>query len=760
MRRFLKIAIPIFAITVILLIAGYYLLTSFLTGPRIQNLAQKIATETLQRPVEIGRVGLRIGFGIGITIDDLSVPNVEGFRPGPMLEIKRTTLNLQLLPLLTRRVLIKRIELERLQANVEQNTQGKLNFSALMPKDAKGTGWAISVSNITMRDSRIDYWDARTKTGYTVEDIDQHIDFRRSRISVSGRLTAQVPEVENIPQLELRISNVLHYDTLSKNLELKDLLVSTKPMQLRVSGSVKDGSSLDLKGSLDIKELSRLTSLIPSSAQPEAMDGAIKGTFSVTGMTKKPALSGRFLLSDIKIIPKGMERGVEKINGNISFDHESIEDISIQGNIGATRFSITGAVSDILTKNPILNINAGLEGNLKDFQGMTKAMKDITLSGSIASEIKVQGTTRSPKYSGELKIDKALIHGIGLKQPISNMHFNARLQENTLKIISCKGEIGRSDFSFTGQISDFKKPVIRIENRSQYIDLDELMPQTEKGAAKESQAVLLSLSGKLVIDRLTGMDMEFKNINTSFKYENGIIDIRDCRAQSFDGDVYLDFYYNANSPEPYKLSTRMQSVASKKILKRFLRFDRVQGKLSGKADFRGRGLDQKSVVSNLDATGNLSFNDGTFSNFPLLTKLLAWLGLKDYKNVQFSSMQGAFTIATGQASIKNWTLSSRAGDLLTEGTIGLDGKLNLQVSTTLSKSNTAIVKKYHGDWLLYVDKDGRAVVDMIVTGKTDAPAFRLDNNKIKQRLTGKVKDEFEEKKKEFEKQIKDWLKWK
>jgi hypothetical protein len=372
----------------------------------------------------------------------------------------------------------------------------------------------------------------------------------------------------------------------------------------------------------------------------------------------------------------------------------------------------------------------------------------------------VRGTTDKPLFTGDIKIANAMIDGIGLGRPISNMNFNGRLAQDALRITSCKGEIGKSDFSFTGEILNFKKPVIRIDDRSRNIDLDELMPQKGQGTTKQSQPVLLSLNGTLLIDRLTGMDMEFKNINTSFKYENGIIDIKNCRAQSFDGDVYLDFYYNTNSPEPYQLSSRLQSVSAQKILQRFLHFDRVQGKLSGTGDFHGRGLDQKSVVSNLEATGNLKFNNGTFSNFPLLVKLLGWLGMKDYRNVQFNNMQGGFTIKNGQARIEDWTLSSQAGDFLTNGSIELDGKLNLQVAATLSKSNSAIVKKYHGDWLLYVDKNGQAVIDMIVTGKPDAPAFRLDNNKIKQRLTGKIKDEFEQKKKEFEKQIKDWLKWK
>ena len=257
------------------------------------------------------------------------------------------------------------------------------------------------------------------------------------------------------------------------------------------------------------------------------------------------------------------------------------------------------------------------------------------------------------------------------------------------------------------------------------------------------------------------MDMEFKNINTTFEYNNGIIEVNNCRAETFDGQVYLDFYYNANSPEPYRISTRMQSVAAEKILQRFLRFNRLKGDLSGQADFQGKGLDQKSVVSNLNATGNLKFYQGEFSNFPFLTKLLAWLGLKDYKNVQFNNLLCSFKIAEGRTEVKDWTFSARVGDFLTNGRIGLNGNLDLQVAAMLSKQHSGIVKKYHGDWIFFDDKQGRTVVDIIVSGSLDSPVFRLDRNRIKERLSGKVKDEFKEKAKNLEEQLKGiFEKWK
>jgi AsmA protein len=759
MRRFVKVLIIAVAVVVVLLIAGFFFVRSFLTPARMQSIAQKMASETFQRPVEIGRVSLHLGFQIGIGIEKISVPNVQGFSPEAMLEIEKSVLKLQLLPLFTRRVVINSVELVKPDINIEQNKKGELNFAGLALADMKGAGWQVSLSSIRIIDGELHYYSALNKADYSVSNIDQSVKFRGSRISASGNLSAEIAEAKNVPELKLEISNDLQYDTLSKDIDLRKISITARGVQLKVSGAIEKSSSLDLDGSVEVRDLSSLLSLIPADSRPEALEGSIKGNIALSGTVEKPTIGGLVEINNVKVVPRNMERGLEKINGSISFDHTSVENIDIHANMGSTSISVSGSVAEINTKIPKLNITAGLEGNLKDFQNISKEMKNIVLSGPISLKINLKGTVRNPQYSGDIKTSDALIDGIGFGEPLRNLYFTGQLQENGLKISSCKGMVGQSDFSLTGQITNFKEPVIYINNRSKYIDLDELLPQPQAGKEKKEGAMPLEIRGSLNISRLVGMDMEFKNVNADFSYNKGIIDLKDCRAQSFDGEVFLDFYYNANRPEPYRISSRMQSVSSQKILQRFLKFNRLQGTVDGKVDFNGRGLDKKAVTSNMNGTGNLKFREGKFSNFPVLTKMLDWLGLKSYENVEFSNLQCAFTIENGQAELKDWTLSARAGDFLTSGTVGLDGRLNLQVAVTLSKSNSGIVKRYHGDWLFYVNDQGQAVIDLIVTGKTNSPSFKLDRNKIKQRLGGKIKDQFEQKKKDFEQKIKEWLKW-
>ncbi len=758
MSKPLRILMAVAIIIIILLLAGYLALKSFLTPEYMRAIAQKIASEAVERPVEIGRVGLKIGFGIGITVENISIPNTKEFKPGSMMEIEKATLNIRLLPLLSRRVVISSINLTNTVVDLQRNKDGELNMVGLIPRETKGTGWNFRLSELRIEDSKLEYSDDITGSEYMIRDINERVQIHRNKVRITGKLNTVIPESKDLPELRLTLHNNLEYDTLTKYIEVHRINIRGKPVRFNISGTVNESQVLDLEGNLKIDDMSRLRDLVPRASRPEELRGAVEADFALAGTIKDPKINGHCTLNGIKVRPKGLERAIENINGSLTFDLSSISDLVMRGNLGTTKFSVKGGVSDFGNK-PRLNVSAQIDGDLKDLQGLTKEMKDIDLRGSLESNVTLKGRTDGLRYSGDVSISGAHIDGIGLENPISDFNLNGTFKENAFRIERCRGKIARSDFSFSGQVSNFTKPVIRIDNNSNYINLDELLPKTREPAPK-GKALPITLTGTMNIKRLTGMDMEFRNISTNFEYKEGIVDIRNCRAETFDGQVNLDFYYNANSPEPYRINTSMRSVSAQKVLQRLLRFDRIKGGLSGQGDFQGKGLDQRSVKSNLNATGTFTIYKGEFNNFPLLTKLLAWLGLKDYKNVPIDNLRFSFKIKNGRAEIQDWTFTARMGDFLTDGTISLNGNLDLHVAATLSKQHSNTVKRYHGDWIFFEDKQGRTIVDMIVSGTLKSPTFRLDRKRVQERLKGRLKDEFKQKAKDLEERLKDLLPWK
>ncbi|KPJ73863.1 hypothetical protein AMJ52_02935 [candidate division TA06 bacterium DG_78] len=629
-----------------------------------------------------------------------------------------------------------------------------MNLPPVILQKSKGTGWSLVLSSIDITRGVVTYVDVLSNRIIEAQEINQHIRYRGRKITISGSENVYIKKTKIMPELTIKIENNLEYDTLDKSLTINKSTVAYGPVQLKLDGSVEKMETLHVNADLNIHDLAKLIPFIPEEFRPERLSGSVETKFSLLGSIKEPQLDGDAEFKNCAVALKGMTKAIDKINGNVSFTQNAIHTIILNGVVGHSKFSVHGSITNL--KKPILDITTKIDGDLNDLESLTKETQGTKMAGPFSVNLTARGTTDNPTYSGTFTISNAQIDGVGLASSMKNLQMRGTFQKDGAKIDECSGNIGRSDFSLTGQVSDFKKPIIQINNKSQLIDLDELLPKPQQGGKKDTgKALPITLLGTIRIKKLIGLDMEFMNINTNFKYENGIIDLKKCSAETFDGKVNFDFYYNSKKPEPYRISTRMNSISAKAILKRFLKFEHIEGRLYGMSNFQGNGFTRKEVTSNLSASGNLEINNGVFRNFQFLIKLLSWLGLKDYKEVKFDNMICNFKIDNGRGQIKDWTLSSSIGDFLTNGTIGLDGKLNLMVTSTLKKNQSNIVKKYHGDWLFPFDKNGRAIIDVIVSGTLSSPQFNLDRDKIKKRLEGKIKDEFENKKKEWGNKLKD-----
>ncbi|MGB9721527.1 MAG: AsmA family protein [bacterium] len=756
MKKILKILGLIVGIIVIVLIVGYIAISSFLTPSYLKSLVERIASEAINYPVEIGSVSLKLGFKISIGIDHLSLPNPPQFSTGKVVDIDKIRLNLRLFPLLRRQIEISSITIDGVNVKIERNKNNQYNLVIPEAQKKQGTGWRFELQELSISHGNISYVDAISQMELQIKDLKETIKFKDKVIILSGSQTLYVLKTRIFPELIVKINNNVEYDTTTKNISINELKATYDPIELKISGTLEKSELLNLNADLRIYDLAKTVPLLPKEYRPERLGGSIKIDVTALGSTKEPRLNGKCELTNIVIRPAGMNRDIEKINGSFAFDMNSIKNIIVQGILGTSRFDISGSINNL--KNPIFDIVFKFACNLKDIETISNQTQGMKLDGFANLNMAVKGNANNLNYYGDYTISEATIDGIGLARPISNFKAKGSIQNDGAKITECTGHIGRSDFSFSGYVSNFKKPVIQINNNSNLIDLDELLPKTKTEKKTEQKGVPLYINGKIRINKLTGMDMEFKNINTNFTVENGIVDLKNCSAETFDGKVQLDFYYNSNSPEPYRIHTRMENMATDKILKRFLKFNNLQGRLSGVNNFQGKGFTQKEVIANLTASGNLKLVNGVFTNFEFLNKLFKWLGYEDIKSLPLNDLVCSFKIVNGKTDIEDWSMSTKVGNFLTNGTIRLDGAIDLNITLTLNKRESDLLKKYHGDWILYFDQNGKATLDIIATGKLLSPQFKLNTNKIKERIKGKIKDEYDKKKKELEKKLKDLFK--
>lgn len=759
MSKPLKILIAALGAVVLVAVIAYAAVSSYLTPERTRRIAEQFVSQTLDHPVTIGATRLSFGFKIAISARDVSVPDTEGGGPQPMVHIGEARLNIDLFSLLRGRIAIGSVDLERIDVNARRDAGKDLNIAALTPKSVKGPELAVSISRLRIHEGKLRYQDALSGQTFEVSDIDQDVKLGR-KVSIRGGLQVSMAgrDTSILHARTITISNAIDYDPRSSDITIRGLKAAVDPLTASLSGTIKESGALDIKGDITARDLSRLGDLLPDAYRMEKMGGALKSDLVIRGTTGKPQITGTCRLEAVTLMPRGMNRAIERASGSFSFTNRSLNDIDLKAELGKTNFSIKGAVTALNTRDPMLDLDASIRGDLKDLEALTDAMKGITMSGALTASMSVKGSTKSPKYSGNLAIQGAAVDGIGLGKPVSALNIRGRLQNEGIRIEECRGKIGRSDFALTATVPDLRQPVVQLNNRSGLIDLDELLPPKAAAGGKAAKPLPLTLKGSIEASRVIGLNMEFTSVSAAFTYANGVIDITNGRAHSFDGQVSLDFRYDANRPEPYRINARMSSVQAQKVGRRFLGYDRVTGGLSGGINLGGSGLDKRSVKANMSGTGSLKIVNGEFSNFVFLTKLLGWMGFADRKAVKFNDLNCGFTIVNGRASLDDWTMSSQIGNFLSRGSIGLDGTVDMQIAVTLSRSNSDIVRKYHSNWIFFTDKDDRTVIDITARGTFDSPSFALDRDRIKQRIGGSIKSEFDKKTKEFESKLKDIIK--
>lgn len=746
-KTIITILVVAFVIVVGIIVA-YVAISSYLTPERVQSIANRFASEGLQRQVTIGTVGIRIGLTTGITINDVVVANTEGFGPEPLLTVEQTTLVLRLLPLIQRKIVIGRVDLRGAYARIVSNEKGETNVELKPSQAQSGKGWALAVSSVTLSHSTIEYVNKKNNIKTRLEDIKQTISLKGNTLSFSGDGAFHIAATKDVPEITVQLSNRLTYKPDEKKVTIERLTVEYERARIDAAGTIVNLKDVDLTVKGDISNIAALAVLIPSTSRPQEMGGAAYIDGRVRGTIEELSYEGLCEFKDVALTPKGLSRGFEKINGKLKLEQTNVKDIAVQGRIGNAQVEVTGAVNNV--NKPVLDLAVLVQGDLSNFESLAKGMEGMKFNGPLTINLVVKGRSSAPVYSGKYTIENATINGIGLAKPITSFTLKGTFAQSGAEIQQCTGTIGSSDFSFSGRITDFKKPVIQLTNRSNQINLDEFLT-TSMSADK---GLPITLQGTMVIKRLMGMDMEFKNINTNFVYKDFVVDIENCAAEAFEGSVLLNFHYDARNPEPYRLDAKLTSVSARPVLKRLLKIDNIEGRLSSDGNYEGRSFKQADVKSNLNARGTYVVTNGAFNNFAFTTKLLNWLGLKDYSKVDIREMAGHFEIQNGKVKVENWVLASSYGNFLVNGTIGLSGNANLDIVTTLEKKYSDIIKKHHAEWLLPFDDQGRATIDITATGTLQSPNFGLNKSKLQDRLKGKITDDFKKKKQELQNKIK------
>jgi AsmA protein len=98
------------------------------------------AEAVLQRPVDVSRLRLQLLTGLGVGLEQLTVHNPPGWQYPHFVKAGTLSVKVAFLPLLQRKIAVKKIVLSDAEVIIERDAQGRMNYADLLqPRPHSGT---------------------------------------------------------------------------------------------------------------------------------------------------------------------------------------------------------------------------------------------------------------------------------------------------------------------------------------------------------------------------------------------------------------------------------------------------------------------------------------------------------------------------------------------------------------------------------------------------------------------------------------------
>jgi len=367
----------------------------------------------------------KIGLFSGIALKGLKIYEKDG--TGTFVSFAEVRLHYQLLPLLSRRVVVNEIVLDTPHIHIVRNFDGLFNFSDLMQKEKpetppvkeEKTPFTFAVAIIEVTDGQVLYDD---------------------RKGISG-----LPFVYTLQGVGIEIKNL----TPDKPFPLK--FEATAPgVELGFSGTVArltNGPLLDGQVTAAVADLAKALAGLPPgiSAKVRSLSpsGKVSANIHLAGEVKTPLAmlkDGEVKLEDIKLVAGGQN---PLISGTVALADRSLSSRDLAIVLGKNRLDLQIKTSPLDRKPFAVELSANCES--LDIDALTAAKKVKTPSSPAKADSDRAGPApmKLPlTMSGAVKAKTVTVKGLAL----SGLSLRYRLANNILTVEDLKGGIAGGSF--------------------------------------------------------------------------------------------------------------------------------------------------------------------------------------------------------------------------------------------------------------------------------------------------------------------------
>ena len=576
LSRSTKIWLIVLAIPLLLIIGGAVALKLIFTGDRLKGYVIPAIEEATGRTVTIADVSLSVFPSIAVEVDTLTISNApgDGFSQRPFCRLDRLVLDVNLFPLLSGRVEVPTILLERPVLLLEVNKNGTANYEFKKDEepppaaDTVGmTGSGLVLSAFQIENGTLEYVDHEQNSSTKLEGIrlDTEIDLDQHANSATVVLEATVdgfsygsvesPMLSGIP---VSLSQRLTYLEMEDSLSLDEGKATVGTIPLTISGTVAAMSKaprVDIAIRSAGAKIPDLLSLVPKEYLKDAEGFEGTGTAEI-GITMKgvisdstqPDVTGMISSTGAQVRYGSLPKPITNITIVADFARTAAKQefrvTKFSANLGDN--PIGGTVTVVNFDDPAMNLAFHASLNLAEVKEYYPLEEGTELSGHLKADVKVSGRINDPKTrksSGILDLKSVSAKTAGNPNPVRNLNGAITFNDQTIEAKKLTMMVGKSDLDIAFTVKNYlgifsdetqkAKPSATLRLTSNHILTADLITDDEEnksgGTAEKEKGGGLPFPGVSMditasIGKLTMEKFELTNVARSNEYRGGSCD--------------------------------------------------------------------------------------------------------------------------------------------------------------------------------------------------------------------------------------------
>ncbi len=490
--------------------------------------------------------------------------------------------------------------------------------------------------------------------------------------------------------------------------------------------------------------------------EENGQDNFISSSHFVLSYELLPLLQKKVVFRDIRLVDPAI-RVVRDWRGVFNFaslalmntKDDAAPSQSPQGAKGSSELPFTVVVKNFSLENGTVHVQDALE---------EIPTTDVIANADIGLEM--GRTLADLSYQGNFRfVVDTLYKGLEVHQQ-GKVDFDQEKLGFTVDLT-----LDKQSLQFSGSVAQFmdtsKLPPVVVNVSGQEVNIDQLLASlavlSEKDdpkSVKPKPAVApstkagplvppdLSAQGEVRIVKARYQKMDMADFHLLYTLNKGVFTISDLKGKTMGGEMRGEAVVRLQEVPSYEGKLGMHGLQLAELQSAFIANSPAQalGAMSGAMTFNGQGISPEQIKKQISALGEFSMQDARITGADFSRSLASLLDLPELNDLDLQDMGGNFAIKKGVAHIRSSTNNASFISKM-DGSIGLDGRLNLPVTLNLSpRLSSRLESRLKA--ARYLEKQGdRILVHLAVEGMLNSPKISLDKTQVRRQATDSLINE-------------------